>query len=87
MGINIKENSENKLDDTLEPKGFLLANFDKLLAWARTGSIVWPMTFGLACCGVEMKHSYKSSYNLDRYGVISRASPRQSDVMIVALVL
>ena len=64
-------------------KGFLLAKFDDLLTWARTGSL-WPMTFGLACCGVEMMHSYMSRYDLDRYGVIPRASPRQSDVMIVA---
>ena len=64
-------------------KGFLVAKFDDLLTWARTGSL-WPMTFGLACCGVEMMHSYMSRYDLDRYGVIPRASPRQSDVMIVA---
>jgi len=42
------------------------------------------MTFGLACCGVEMMHSYMSRYDLDRLGVIPRGSPRQSDVMIVA---
>ena len=63
--------------------GFLVAKFDDLLTWARTGSL-WPMTFGLACCGGEMMHSYMSRYDLDRYGVIPRASPRQSDVMIVA---
>ena len=40
-------------------KGFLVAKFDDLLTWARTGSL-WPMTFGLACCGVEMMHSYMS---------------------------
>ena len=83
MGINKKENNENNLSENLNSKGFLLANFDKLLTWARTGSL-WPMTFGLACCGVEMMHSYMSRYDLDRYGVIPRASPRQSDVMIVA---
>ena len=58
--------------------GIISAKFDELITWARTGSL-WPMTFGLACCGVEM-----SRYDLDRYGVIPRASPRQSDVMIVA---
>lgn len=64
-------------------KGFLLTSADKLFDWARTGSI-WPMTFGLACCAVEMIHAYMSRYDLDRFGVIPRPSPRQSDVMIVA---
>lgn len=64
-------------------KGFVLTQADKLFDWARTGSL-WPMTFGLACCAVEMIHSYMSRYDLDRFGVIPRPSPRQSDVMIVA---
>ena len=51
--------------------------------WARTGSL-WPMTFGLACCAVEMMHAGASRYDLDRFGVVFRPSPRQSDVMIVA---
>ncbi|MBT6205176.1 MAG: NADH-quinone oxidoreductase subunit B [Rhodospirillaceae bacterium] len=67
----------------LDDKGFVLSNVDKLVNWARTGSM-WPMTFGLACCGVEMIHAYMSRYDLDRFGVIPRASPRQSDVLIVA---
>ena len=67
----------------LQSKGFVVAQMDKLLDWARTGSL-WPMTFGLACCAVEMIHSYMSRYDLDRFGVIPRPSPRQSDVMIVA---
>ncbi len=67
----------------LQDKGFVVAQMDKLLDWARTGSL-WPMTFGLACCAVEMIHSYMSRYDLDRFGVIPRPSPRQSDVMIVA---
>ena len=64
-------------------KGFVLTQADKLFDWARTGSL-WPMTFGLACCAVEMIHSYMSRYDLDRFGMIPRPSPRQSDVMIVA---
>lgn len=64
-------------------KGFLLTQADALFDWARTGSM-WPMTFGLACCAVEMIHSYMARYDLDRFGVIPRPSPRQSDVMIVA---
>ena len=69
--------------DELSDKGFVVAQLDKLASWARTGSL-WPMTFGLACCAVEMMHSYMSRYDLDRFGVVPRGSPRQSDVMIVA---
>ncbi len=67
----------------MEDKGFVIANMDKLATWARTGSL-WPMTFGLACCAVEMMHSAASRYDLDRFGLVFRPSPRQSDVMIVA---
>jgi NADH-quinone oxidoreductase subunit B len=67
----------------LNEKGFILTSADALFDWARTGSL-WPMTFGLACCAVEMIHSYMSRYDLDRFGMIPRPSPRQSDVMIVA---
>ena len=67
----------------LQDKGFLVAQFDKLAGWAQTGSL-WPMTFGLACCAVEMMHTACSRYDLDRFGMVFRPSPRQSDVMIVA---
>jgi NADH-quinone oxidoreductase subunit B len=67
----------------LADKGFIVANLDKLVTWARTGSL-WPMSFGLACCAVEMMHTAASRYDLDRFGIIFRPSPRQSDVMIVA---
>ena len=66
-----------------QDKGFVVATLDNLVNWARTGSL-WPMTFGLACCAVEMMHTGASRYDLDRFGVVFRASPRQSDVMIVA---
>src|SRR5688572_6862888 len=64
-------------------KGFVVANLDKLVNWARTGSL-WPMTFGLACCAVEMMQAAASRYDMDRFGLLFRPSPRQSDVMIVA---
>jgi NADH-quinone oxidoreductase subunit B len=67
----------------VQDKGFLVAQLDNLVNWARSGSL-WPMTFGLACCAVEMMHTGASRYDLDRFGVVFRASPRQSDVMIVA---
>ena len=63
--------------------GFVIAKADKLFNWARSGSL-WPMTFGLACCSIEMLLSAASRYDMDRYGMLFRPSPRQSDVMIVA---
>jgi len=69
--------------DELKNKGFVLASLDAVVNWARTGSM-WPMTFGLACCAVEMIHAGVSRYDLDRFGIVFRPSPRQSDVMIVA---
>ncbi|MDP6560957.1 MAG: NADH-quinone oxidoreductase subunit B family protein, partial [Candidatus Binatia bacterium] len=62
---------------------FLTTKLDSLVAWARK-SALWPMTFGLACCAIEMMASGASRYDFDRFGVIFRATPRQSDVMIVA---
>jgi len=67
----------------LQEKGFLLSTVDGVVNWARTGSL-WPMTFGLACCAIEMIHAYMPRYDLDRMGVVPRPSPRQSDLMIVA---
>src|SRR6201987_2939113 len=93
--------------EEVQDKGFVVATLDNLVNWARTGSL-WPMTFGLACCAVEVMHTGASRYDLDRlpravaccaarlahgggsrydldrFGVVFRASPRQSDVMIVA---
>lgn len=65
------------------PQGFVTTSADKLINWARTGSM-WPVSFGLACCAVEMMHAGASRYDLDRFGVMFRGSPRQADVMIVA---
>ena len=56
---------------------------DALLAVSRKSSL-WPMTFGLACCAVEMIQVSMPRYDLERFGAAPRASPRQSDVMIVA---
>ena len=72
-----------EVTNELQDKGFVVAQMDKLVNWARTGSL-WPMTFGLACCAVEMMHAGAARYDMDRFGVIFRPSPRHSDVMIVA---
>jgi len=64
-------------------EGFVTTSVDKLINWSKTGSL-WPMTFGLACCAVEMMHAGAARYDLDRFGIMFRPSPRQSDLMIVA---
>jgi len=84
---------QNKLDQVPEEfkelakefteKGFITTSSENLINWARTGSLHW-MTFGLACCAVEMMQTSMPRYDLERFGAAPRASPRQSDVMIVA---
>ncbi|GJQ12413.1 hypothetical protein GpartN1_g4204.t1 [Galdieria partita] len=69
-----------------KPEGsleYVVSKLDDLCNWARSNSL-WPMTFGLACCAVEMMHAAAPRYDLDRMGIVFRPSPRQSDVMIVA---
>lgn len=62
---------------------WMLTQLQTFVNWSRSGSI-WPLTFGLACCAVEMMHSAMSRYDLDRFGMIFRASPRHADLIIVA---
>jgi NADH-quinone oxidoreductase B subunit len=62
---------------------WLSSRISSIIGWARAGSL-WPLTFGLACCAVEMIHAAVSRYDMDRFGIILRASPRQSDLIIVA---
>ena len=62
----------------------IITSVDKIFNWARESSL-WPMTFGLACCAIEMMATGASRYDLDRFGAgVFRPSPRQSDLMIVA---
>src|SRR5215831_9148554 len=72
-----------KVNSELSDKGFLVATADNLIAWARTGSLMW-MQFGLACCAIEMMQMSMPRYDVERFGFAPRSSPRQSDVMIVA---
>ena len=83
MGIDRAGKYDKLLRGELEDRGFITASIDDLVSFARTGSL-WPMTFGLACCAVEMMQAAGSRYDMDRFGMLFRASPRQSDVMIVA---
>ncbi len=73
----------NQLSDQLADQGFFTAPADAVINWARTGSLMW-MTFGLACCAVEMMQASMPRYDIERFGLAPRASPRQSDLMIVA---
>lgn len=65
------------------PPNLILTTVNKVVNWSRLSSL-WPMTFGLACCAIEMMTTGSSHYDLDRLGIIFRASPRQSDCLIVA---
>jgi len=69
---------DNRFDDNI-----VTTRADWVINWARRSSM-WPMLFGLACCAIEMMATGAADYDLDRFGVVFRASPRQSDVMIVA---
>jgi NADH-quinone oxidoreductase subunit B len=81
---NVAGNDFAQLSDILEDKGYVLTSAQALITWARSGSLMW-MTFGLACCAVEgLMQVSGPRYDLERFGVAPRASPRQADVMIVA---
>ena len=83
MGVDSAVEYDKLIGGELKNRGFITASIEDLVSWARTGSL-WPMTFGLACCAVEMMQAASSRYDMDRFGMLFRASPRQSDVMIVA---
>ena len=72
-----------KLAQDFSENGFITTSLDNLINWSRSGSLHW-MTFGLACCAVEMMQTSMPRYDLERFGAAPRGSPRQSDVMIVA---
>ncbi len=83
----MNEGEERNKELVISPKDrapFLIAPLEKLINWARENSL-WPAQFGLACCAIEMMSTAASRYDMARFGAeVFRASPRQSDVMIVA---
>ena len=81
FGVGLEKQDNDLITD--QGAGFVITSIDKLVNWARSGSL-WPVTLGLACCAIEMMHSSAARYDADRFGVFYRASPRQADVMIVA---
>ena len=71
------------LDQRFENGGFIITKLEDLINWARLSSM-FPMTFGIACCAIEFMSTGTTVYDMDRFGMAPRATPRQSDVMIVA---
>jgi NADH-quinone oxidoreductase subunit B len=72
------------LEQKLANLGLVTVKLEQAVNWARSNAL-WPMLFGLACCDIEMMSAQASDYDLSRFGMeLMRASPRQSDLMIVA---
>jgi NADH-quinone oxidoreductase subunit B len=78
-----REDTVREMNRDLQDHGFLVTSSADVINWARTGSLHF-LTFGLACCAVEMIHMAMPRYDCERFGVAPRGSPRQSDLMIVA---
>lgn len=81
MGVNFEH--ADFFNDTQLSRNVFTTKLEQVKAWARSNSM-WPLTFGLACCAIEMMATGGAHYDFDRFGVFFRASPRHSDVMIVA---
>jgi len=79
----VKSKPYSPFQNTNSAGEYAVARLDDLMNWGRKSSM-WPLTFGLACCAVEMMHIAAPRYDMDRFGVVFRASPRQADVIIVA---
>lgn len=82
--MDVAKEKELREAELMVEKNVLVTNIDKMLNWAR-GHSFWPVTFGLACCAIEMMAAGGPRYDISRFGYeVFRASPRQADVMIVA---
>ncbi|PZP39626.1 MAG: NADH-quinone oxidoreductase subunit B [Pseudomonas fluorescens] len=79
----VRQRGEAAMQEKLRNDGFILTTVEDVVNWARAGSL-WYLTFGLACCAVEMMQAAAARYDMDRFGVMPRPSPRQADLMIVA---
>jgi len=71
------------LSPELSDEGYVTTRLKDVVAWARTGSLMW-MEFGLACCAIEMMQAAMPRYDMERYGVAPRGTPRHSDLLIVS---
>ena len=82
-GSGVDDRFNSKLREAFGSTPFILTKFDKFMNWVR-GSSMFMLQFGIACCSLEMMHTYAVKHDLDRFGAgVPRASPRQADVMIV----
>ncbi|PSP77728.1 NADH-quinone oxidoreductase subunit B [Halobacteriales archaeon QS_1_68_20] len=83
MGEGVDDRFNSRLREVLGSMPFILTKFDKFMNWVR-GSSMFVLQFGIACCSIEMIHTYAVKHDLDRFGSgIPRASPRQADLIIV----
>jgi NADH-quinone oxidoreductase subunit B len=83
MGEGVDDRFNSKLRQAFGSTPFILTKFDKFMNWVR-GNSMFMLLFGIACCSIEMMHTYATKHDLDRFGAgVPRASPRQADVIIV----
>ncbi|ELY60588.1 NADH-quinone oxidoreductase subunit B [Natronolimnohabitans innermongolicus] len=83
IGEGPDDRFNSKLREAFGSTPFILTKFDKFMNWVR-GNSMFMLQFGIACCSIEMMHTYAIKHDLDRFGAgVPRASPRQADVMIV----
>ncbi len=84
LGKNVTLERPEEQGRALAEEGIIFTQLDKVVNWARKNSI-WPLSFGLACCAIEMMAMAASRYDIARFGAeVFRGSPRQSDLMIIA---
>ena len=83
IGEAVDDRFNSKLREAMGSTPFILTKLDKFMNWAR-GSSMFMLQFGIACCSIEMMHTYSVKHDLDRFGAgVPRASPRQADVIII----